>query len=70
LVVESGILRALPEAIFTPDIVMAESDDVIDDIAGEKEADAKRRERDERDLEELQAVMAVLEDHVGAKRRY
>ncbi|KAK3296515.1 P-loop containing nucleoside triphosphate hydrolase protein [Chaetomium fimeti] len=67
LVVESGILRELPTAIFTPDIVMLESDNMINDIAGEKDTDAKRRERDERDLEELQAVMDVLENHMSRR---
>ncbi|KAK4442178.1 P-loop containing nucleoside triphosphate hydrolase protein [Podospora aff. communis PSN243] len=64
LVVESGILRELPTVIFTPIIVMLQNDDMINSIAGEKEGDAKRRERDQRDLEELRAVMETLEHHV------
>ncbi|KAK0625863.1 P-loop containing nucleoside triphosphate hydrolase protein [Immersiella caudata] len=63
LVVESGILRELPTAIFTPVIVMLQDDDVITSIAGEREGDAKRRERDQRDLEELCLVMETLENY-------
>lgn len=66
LVVESGILRELPRVIFTPEIIIELEEDLVNDIAGEKEADVKRRERDERNLEELREVMTTLQGHSGS----
>jgi len=60
LVVEKGILQELPNAILTQKLISYEDTEIIEKIAGEKEADAKKREQDERDLQTLNGVLKIL----------
>ena len=60
LVVENGILQKLPKAILTQKLIIHEDAAMIEKIAGEKEADAKTRERNERDLQTLNSVLKTL----------
>lgn len=60
LVVESGILRELPEVVLTQGRILREDAAVIEMIAGERPSDARKRERDEADLQTLCKVLETL----------
>lgn len=60
LVVESGILRELPEALLTPERINCEDAATIEMVAGERPSDARKRQRDEEDLALLRKVLKTL----------
>jgi len=64
LVVEKGILQELPNAILTQKLVSYEDEEIIDKIAGEKEAHAKKRKQHEWDLQTLNGVLKTLREYV------
>jgi len=64
LVVENGIMQELPNAILTQQLIMCEGAETIEKIAGEREADVKKRERDEQDLQDLNGVLKILEGYL------
>jgi len=64
LVVEKGILQELPNAILTQKLIIYEKEEIINNIAGEKEAHAKKREQMERDLQTLNGVLKTLREYV------
>jgi len=61
LVVESGILRQLPNAIFSQEGMLDANQETINDIAAEEEGEAKKREENERDLDTLRRILNMLE---------
>ncbi|KAF3912441.1 hypothetical protein ABW20_dc0102752 [Dactylellina cionopaga] len=60
MVVENGILRELPKAIFTQEHIRDEKAVMIEKVAGEREDIAKKRERDEQDLQTLKGLLGTL----------
>ncbi|KAH8820620.1 P-loop containing nucleoside triphosphate hydrolase protein [Xylogone sp. PMI_703] len=64
LVVESGILDKLPDAVFSQQLIMGEDEKLIKDIAGVKEADAQKREQDLKDLNSLNTILGTLEEYL------
>ncbi|KAK0712450.1 hypothetical protein B0T26DRAFT_714345 [Lasiosphaeria miniovina] len=65
LVVESGILHELPQAILTQHRILREDATKIELIAGEKASDARKRERDQADLDTLKRVLETLKGFSG-----
>ena len=63
LVVESGIVCKLPEAILTQRMIIGEDAAKVELIAGVKESEKKQRERDEMDLVALENVLRCLKDY-------
>lgn len=61
LVVESGILRELPDAIFCQKLILDAEQNIIDDIAAE-EGDPEKREQNKRDFASLKRVLKALEE--------
>lgn len=62
LVVESGILRQLPNAIFSQEGMLDAKQETINEIAAEEEGEAKKREENKRDLNTLKQILKTLEE--------
>ncbi|PMD53355.1 P-loop containing nucleoside triphosphate hydrolase protein [Hyaloscypha bicolor E] len=62
LVVESGILRQLPNAIFSQEGMLDANQETINEIAAEEEGEAKQREEDKRNLNTLRRILKILEE--------
>jgi hypothetical protein len=61
LVVESGILRQLPNAIFSQEGMLDASQETINEIAAEEEDEANEREENKRNLNTLRRILETLE---------
>jgi hypothetical protein len=62
LVVESGILRQLPNAIFSQEGMLDANQETINEIAAEGEGEAKKREKNKRNLDTLRRILNILEE--------
>lgn len=67
LVVESGLMQELPNAIFSEQLMRYEEQRIIDRVAGEKEADARKREKNTRVLKSLKDILKTLEYSLALK---
>jgi len=62
LVVESGILRQLPNAIFSQEGMLDANQETINEIAAEEEGEAKEREENKQNLNTLKQILDTLEE--------
>ncbi|KIW98765.1 uncharacterized protein Z519_00428 [Cladophialophora bantiana CBS 173.52] len=69
LVVETGILQKLPKALLTTELIISEDAETIEKIAGEREADAEKRQRVECELKILNDVLKTLKGYLVTKHR-
>jgi hypothetical protein len=60
LVVESGILRQLPNAIFSQEGMLDANQETINEIAAEEEGEAKKLEKNKRNLDTLRRILNML----------
>ncbi|KAN0099166.1 P-loop containing nucleoside triphosphate hydrolase [Hyaloscypha variabilis] len=62
LVVESNILRQLPNAIFSQERMLDANQETINEIAAEEEGEAKEREENKQNLNTLKQILDTLEE--------
>ena len=68
LVVESGILRKLPNAIFSQEVMLDANQETINEIAAEGEGEAKKREENKQNLDTLRRTLKMLEEGLEDKK--
>ncbi|KUI57398.1 Dynamin-1-like protein [Cytospora mali] len=69
LVVEQKIMGQLSKKILTMTLIRDQDEKMIEDIAGEKPEDAKKRKDIERDLKTMREVRQTMEEYINAGHR-
>jgi hypothetical protein len=62
LVVEIGILRELPHAIFSQDGMRDADQETINEVAAEEEGEGKKRGKNKQNLDTLRRILNMLEE--------